>query len=152
MKSNNSKSSGDDINPKENMTMNASRNKHTKLWWILGLGLVFIPAWLLLLFLASLAIDDLLIDTLIVALALGILSYLFSRVVPVETQQEALVSGCVWAFFLFLVELTITIPNETAGTIFGTWATYVIYVAIALAPWLALLTHRSRVHRKELVS
>ncbi len=152
MKSNNAISSGDDTKPKENATMNASRNKHTKLWWILGLGLVFIPAWLLLLFLASLAIDDLLIDTLIVALALGILSYLFSRVIPVETQQEALVSGCVWAFFLFLVELLITIPNETVGTIFGTWATYVIYVAIALAPWLALLTYRSRVHREELVS
>ncbi len=130
--------------------MNASRKKHTKLWWILGLGLVFIPAWLLCLFLASLAIDDLLIDTLIVAIGLGILSYLLSVVVHVETQQEALISGCSWAFFLFLVELLITLPNETAGIIFGTWATYLIYVAIALAPWLALRT--SRVHRKELVS
>ena len=132
--------------------MNASSNKHTKLWWILRIGLVFIPAWLLFLFLASLTINDLLIDTLIVALALGILSYLLGRVVHVETQQEAFVSGCVWAFFLFLVELLITLLNGTAAIIFGSWTTYITYVAIALAPWLALLTHHSRVHRKELVS
>ena len=144
-------SNGDNTNAKENMTMNVSKKNHTKLWWILGLGLVFIPAWLLFLFLTSLAIDDLLIDTLVVALALGILSYLLSRVVHVETQQEALVSGCFWAFFLFLVELLITLPNETAGTIFGTWATYVVYVSIALAPWLAILAAPTRVHRQESV-
>lgn len=129
--------------------MNISKKKHTKLWKILGLGLVFIPAWLLFLFLTSLAIDDLLIDTLIVALALGILSALLSRVAHVVTQQEAIVSGCFWAFLLFLVELLITLPNETAGIVFSTWATYVVYVAIALAPWLALLAAPPRVHRQE---
>jgi hypothetical protein len=56
MKSNNSILSGDDTNPKEYAMMSASRNKHTKLWLILGLGLVLIPAWLLFLFLAVNAI------------------------------------------------------------------------------------------------
>lgn len=131
--------------------MNVSKRKRTKMWRILGLGLVFIPAFLLFLFLTSLVIQNLFIDTLVVALALGILSYLLSRVVPVETKQEALVAGCAWAILLFLVELLITIPNETAGVIFGTWATYVVYVAIAVAPWLAFLTARSSVHRQEAV-
>ena len=131
--------------------MNVSKKKHAKMWWILGLGLVFIPAWLLFLFLADLAIHDVLVDTLVVALALGIMSYLFSKVVQVETKQEALLSGCVWAFLLLLVELLITIPNGTTGDIFGFWATYVVYVAIALAPWLAFLTTRPGVHRQEAV-
>lgn len=131
--------------------MNISKMRRTKMWRTLGLSLVFIPAFLLFLFLASLVIHDLLIDTLVVALALGILSYLMSRVVPVETKQEALVAGCAWALLLFLVELLITIPNETAGVIFGTWATYVVYVAIALAPWLAFFTARPSVHRQEAV-
>ncbi len=131
--------------------MNVSKKKYTKMWWVLGLGLVFIPAWLLFLFLASLTIQDLLLDTLVVALALGILSYLLSKVLQVETKQEALVSGCFWAFLLFLVELLITLPNGTTGIIFGAWATYVVYVGIALAPWLAFLTARPRVHRQEAV-
>ena len=131
--------------------MNVSKMQHTKMWWILGLGLVFIPAWLLVFYLTSLAIHDLLVDTLVVALALGILSYLLSKVVQVETKQEALVSGCVWAFLLLLVELLITLPNGTTGDIFGFWATYVVYVAIALAPWLAFLTARPGVHRQEAV-
>jgi hypothetical protein len=138
-------------NEKEKLTMNVSKKKHTKMWWVLGLGLVFIPSWLLFFYLASLALYDLLVDTLVVALALGILSYLLSKVLNVETKQEALVSGCVWAFLLFLVELLITLLNETTGIIFGTWATYVVYVVIALAPWLALLTARPRVQRQEAV-
>lgn len=116
-------SSDDNANAKENMMMDVSKKKHIKLWWILSLGLVFIPAWLLFLFLTSLAIDDLLIDTLVVALALGILSYLLSRVVHVETRQEALVSGCAWAFLMFLVEHLITLLNGTTGIIFSTRAT-----------------------------
>ena len=131
--------------------MNLSKKKHTNIWWIVGLGLVFIPAWLIFFFLADLAIHDKLVDTLVVALALGILSYLFSKVVQVETKQEALVSGCVWAFLLLLVELQITLFNETTGDIFGFWATYLVYVAIALAPWLAFLTVRPRVHKQEAV-
>lgn len=131
--------------------MNVSKKRHTTMWWILGLGLVFIPAWLLFFYLASLAIRDLLLDTLGVALALGILSYLLSKVLQVETKQEALVSGGVWAFLLLLVELLITLLNGTTGVIFGTWATYVVYVAIALAPWLAFLSARPRVHRQEAV-
>ncbi len=131
--------------------MKVSKKKHTKMGWISGLGLVFIPAWLLFFYLASLTIRDLLVDTLVVALALGILSYLLSRVLQVETKQEALVSGCVWAFLLLLVELLITLLNGTTGVIFGTWATYLVYMAIALAPWLAFLTARPRVHRQEAV-
>lgn len=131
--------------------MNISKKTHTKMWWILGLGLVFIPAWLLFLFLTSLVIPGLLLDNLVVALALGILSYLFSKVVQVETKQEAPVSGCVWAFLLILVELLIALFNETTGVVFGTWTTYVVYVAIALAPWLAFLSARPRVHRQEAV-
>ena len=131
--------------------MNVSKKRHTTMWWILGLGLVFIPTWLLFFYLASLAIRDLLLDTLGVALALGILSYLLSKVLQVETKQEELVSGGVWAFLLLLVELLITLLNGTTGVIFGTWATYVVYVAIALAPWLAFLSARPRVHRQEAV-
>lgn len=131
--------------------MNASKKHHAKIWWILGLGMLFIPAWLLFFFLADLAIHDLLVDTLTVALALGILSYLFSKVVQVETKQEALVSGCVWAILLLLVELQITLFNETTGDIFGFWATYLVYVAIALAPWLAFLSAHPRVRRQEAV-
>ena len=131
--------------------MDISKKKHTKMWWILGLGLVFIPAWLLFLYLASLAIPGLLLDNLVVALALGILSYLLSKVLRVEIKQEALVSGCVWAFLLFLVELLIALPNGTTGVVFGTWTTYIVYVAIALAPWLAFLTARPRVHRQEAI-
>jgi hypothetical protein len=129
--------------------MNVSKKKHTKMWWIPGLGLVFIPAWLLFFYLASLAIRDLLVDILVAALALGILSYLLSRVLQVETKQEALVSGCVWAFLLLLVELLITVLNGTTGIIFGTWATYLVYVAIALAPWLVFLTAGPRAYRQE---
>ena len=129
--------------------MNVSKKKHTSLWWVLGLGLVFIPAWLLFFSLASLAIHDVLVDTLVVALALGIASSLLSQVVHVETQQEALVTGCVWACQLLVVELLITLLNATTGVIFGAWATFVVYVAIALAPWLALLAARPSVHRKE---
>jgi cell shape-determining protein MreD len=125
--------------------------KHTKIWWILGLSLVFIPAWLLFFYLASLALYDLLLDTLIVALALGILSYLLSKALHVETMQEALVACVVWASLLFLVELLITLLNGTTGVIFSTWTTYVVYVAIALAPWLVFLTAHPRVHRQETV-
>jgi hypothetical protein len=131
--------------------MNVSKKKHTTLWWVLGLGLVFIPAWLLCFYLASLAIYDLFVDTLVVALALGIVSYLLSKVLHVATPQEALVTGCVWAFLLLLVELLITLLNGTTGVIFGIWATYVVFVAIALAPRLAFLATRPRVHRQETV-
>ncbi len=129
--------------------MNVSKKKHIPMWGVLGLGLVFIPAWLLFFYLASLAIYDVLVDTLVVALALGIVSALLSRGVHVATPQGALVTGCVWAFLLVLVELLITLLNATTGLIFGTWATYVVYMAIALAPWLAFLTARPRVHQQE---
>ena len=129
--------------------MNVLKKKHTSMWRVLGLGLVFIPAWLLFFYLASLAIHDVLVDTLVVALALGIMSALLSRVVHVATPQEALVTGCVWAFLLVLVELLITLLNAMTGLIFGTWATYVVYVAIALAPWLTFLAAHPLVHEKE---
>lgn len=126
--------------------MIVSKKKHTTLWRVLGLGLIFLPTWLLFF---SLAIHDVLVDTLVVALALGILSSLLSQVLHVATQQEALVIGCAWAFLLVLVELLITLLNATTGVIFGTWATYVVYVAIALAPWLTFLAARPRVYRQE---
>ena len=131
--------------------MNVSKKKHTTMWWVLGLGLVFIPAWLLFFYLASLTIHDLLVDTLVVALALGIVSSLLSKALQVETKQEALVPGCVWAFLLLLVEFLITLLNGTTGVIFGTWATYMVYVAIALALWLAFLSAHPRVQRQEAV-
>ncbi len=52
---------------------------------------------------------------------------------------------------MLLVELLITLFNETTGDIFGFWATYLVYVAIALAPWLAFLTVRPRIHRQEAI-
>lgn len=66
--------------------MNVSRKKHITWWAVLGLGLVFIPAWLLFFYLASLAIHDVLVDTLVVALALGIVSALLSKIVHVATR------------------------------------------------------------------
>ena len=129
--------------------MNVSKKKHITWWWTLGLGLVIIPAWLLFFYLASLAIYDILVDTLVVALTLGIVSALLSRVVHLPTSQEALVVGGAWAFLLLLVELLITLPNGTTGIIFGTWATYVVYMAIALAPWLVFLATHHRIHRQE---
>lgn len=117
---------------------------YKRMWWVLGLGLVFIPAWLLSLYIASLAIHSLLLDNLVVAVALGFLSYLLSRGLKVQTQQEALAAGFVWSLLLFLVELLIALANGTTGIIFGTWTTYVVYVAIALSPWLAFLPVRAR--------
>lgn len=129
---------------KEKRTMNISTKKYPKMWGILGLGLIFIPAWLLFLYLATLLIQSLLIDTFVVALALGILSFLLSKSVHIETTREALVAGCTWAFLLFFVELLITLLNGTTGVIFSIWPTYLVYVAIAFAPWLAFLTARPR--------
>lgn len=129
--------------------MDITKKQHFSIWGVLGLGLAFIPAWLLFFYLASLAIQDVFVDTLVVALALGIVSALFSKVVPAATPQEALVTGCVWAFLLTLVELLITLLNATTRLIFDLWATCVVSVSIALAPWLVFLATPPRIHSQE---
>ncbi len=73
---------------------------------------------------------------IVLAVLLTGCSWLFSKRFHPATTKRALTLGVTWTLLNIGFMLFVTIPNETTGNIFGQWATYLIYIGIAIGPLL----------------
>ncbi|MCL5094064.1 MAG: hypothetical protein M1355_02955 [Patescibacteria group bacterium] len=104
-------------------------------WKIIGYGLLFPFFWLIILFVLSLIFStdnpmNFMAGNVFVALVLGAISYFFVKRIGATDMKEGLTYGVSWAAILLLIQLPITIPNQTTNIIFGTWTSYLLYAGI----------------------
>ncbi len=131
------------------METNLSSQQKKQLPWLklLGYGLqLFIVTMLLLLIMSMVTGSEsseyppakFLWTSIVMAILLGGVSLLFSLRLKPATKKIAASYGIVWAVIIAAILLIIAIPNGTAGTIFGHWSTYLIFIGVAVGPVLKI--------------
>jgi len=115
----------------------------------IGYGLLMFLIWMALLFVISLVngtegmtdIDfnstKMMISGIVLAVCIGIVAYLFSRKLQLDTKHDALIAGVWWVVILAAFQLFIMIPNGTTKVL-RAWAMDLPYVTIIAGAWFGV--------------
>lgn len=74
--------------------------------------------------------------SIVFALLMGAISYLFLRKITPSSSKEALGYTAAWAGIVLLLLLIVTIANDTTQVFFGQLFNYLIFIAIVAASLL----------------